>query len=106
MVFHQTDYMVNRCWRASRLTPRTHGLDGLDSIQLPFQTDELASGHVALMPGETKIGNPTVQGDDHTDNDVMTPCDAKQGKPKFFNGAQRGARTHDPEIKSLMLYRD
>ena len=24
---------------------------------------------------------------------------------EFYNGAQRGARTHDPEIKSLMLYR-
>ena len=28
-----------------------------------------------------------------------------QGPLGVINGAQRGARTHDPEIKSLMLYR-
>ena len=40
-----------------------------------FLTDELASGHVALMPGGGKVGNPTVQVDDHTDKGVIDVID-------------------------------
>ena len=50
-----------------------------------FLTDELVSGHIVLMPGERKIGNPTVQVDDHTDKGVMTPFDAIHGNQAFFN---------------------
>ena len=54
-----------------------------------FLTDELASGHVALMPGEAEIGNPTVQGDDHTDEDVKTLYNDTQQTCKLFNDVQR-----------------
>ena len=57
----------------------------------------------------------------HGKRDVRRPADRKQhdwselavapntnsllAAANSYNGAQRGARTHDPEIKSLMLYR-
>ena len=65
-----------------------------------------------LEEGRTSPARPTETTPCLTTEMTVADPGALAGHPQLkapgqhaTNGAQRGARTHDPEIKSLMLYR-
>ncbi len=62
------------------------------------QTGKDENGH--LIRKQTEVRNP--ERDIEKDRDVFI---ARYHGNRENLSAQRGARTHDPEIKSLMLYR-
>ena len=65
--------------------------------------------HSAEEPDDLRATTGTVEVPTIRNNDAAIALGARpiqQHEPAArHNGAQRGARTHDPEIKSLMLYR-